>query len=182
MLLILLLLLAACPGPQKPLSCTLQGDAAQPVQLATISADTNGNLHALHDGDTLLLQKPPQGGYVLYAGAAARNVDPCLVQQSAELIDPASGNPLTSLDQRQANLVNAVDGYLWPDGQLSHIPNIPACPDALHVGVVGREAILRVDVQDALGRGARIETRVTPVCAAGDTYCACVCGPNPSGC
>ncbi|MGZ6142393.1 MAG: hypothetical protein ACXWLM_03590 [Myxococcales bacterium] len=180
--LLLLLALAGCPGPQRPPSCTVQGDAAQPVELLPIAADGSGNLHALHDGDTVLLQKPSQGGFVVYAGAAARNLDPCLVQLTAELIDPSTGNPLTGLDQRQADLVSQSGGYWWPASELGDLANIPSCPDALHVGVVGRPAILRVDVLDATGRGARVETRVTPVCPAGDATCACVCGPDPGGC
>ena len=177
-----LVLLLGCPGPQPPATCAVLGDAAQPVALLPFAADAQGALHALHDGDTVLLQKPPQGGFVIYAGAAARNLSPCAVQYTAELIDPSTGNPLTGLDQRHADLVSASGGYWWPASGLGQLANIPSCPDALHVGVVGRSTILRVDVLDSGGRGARVETQVTPVCPAGDSSCACVCGPDPTGC
>ena len=114
-----------------------------------------------------------------YAGVAATNLNRCLLS-AAELIDPASGSPLTNLDQRNADLVDEQAGYFWPP-DIFQTPNIPACPDALHVGVVNRSAILRVDVQDIDGRTGRAEVRVTPVCGD-DKSCACLCGPNPTHC
>ncbi len=158
------------------------GDLSQPVQLLAIALNSQGVLQALHDGDSVLLQKPPQGGYVIYAGAAGRNLEACKAVITAQLIDPASGAAITGLDQRDADLTVASAGYFWPENGITQTPNIPSCPDALHLGVVGRSAILRVDVTDANQRTARIEVNVTPACAAGDSHCPCNCGPNPGGC
>ena len=163
--------------PSHP-ACAIVGDVSNPIQLLPISADANGVFHALHDGDTILLQRPPQGGFVIYAGAAAANLNRCLLS-TAELIDPASGSPLTNLDQRNVDLVSEQSGYYWPP-DVFETPNIPACPDALHLGVVNRSAILRVDVKDADGRTGRVEVQVTPVCS--DASCTCICGPDPTQC
>jgi hypothetical protein len=158
------------------------GDLSQPLQLLPISLDAQGALHALHDGDPVLLQKPPQGGYVIYAGAAARNLEACAAVVTAQLIDVSSGTPITGLDQRNADFTDASAGFFWPSNAFAQTPNIPSCPDALHQGVVGRKAILRADVTDANQRTARVEVRVTPACPAGDSHCPCICGPNPGGC
>jgi len=174
-----LLAIFSCPGPVPRPPCGIVGNIAAPVALLPIAADGNGNLHALHDGDTVLLQRPSQGGFVIYAGVAATNLNRCLLS-TAELIDPATGNPLTNLDQRNADLAIEQAGYFWPP-DVFQTPNIPACPDALHVGVVDRSAILRVDVADIDGRTGRAEVRVTPVCGD-DKSCACICGPNPTHC
>jgi len=183
----LLALLCGCPGPQPvaPGPCTPQrpaGDLSQPVQLLPITLDGQGALHALHDGDPVLLQTPPQGGYVIYAGVAALNLEACGAVITAQLLDATSGTPVTGLDQRSVDFTVASAGYFWPADGYTQTANIPSCPDALHLGVVGRSAILRVDVSDANQRTARVEVNVTPACGAGDARCACLCGPNPAGC
>ena len=182
----LLALLCGCPRPTiGPPQCTpqrVQGDLAQPVQLLPITLDGNGNLNALHDGDSLLLQKPPQGGFVLYAGAAARNVEACNAMLTAQLLDAATSLPITGIDQRPTAFVVERDGYFWPVDGYTQAGNIPACPDVLGKGVLARNAILRVDVTDAGGRSARVEVSVKAVCESGDQDCACACGPTPGKC
>ncbi|MCA1829223.1 MAG: hypothetical protein ABR567_03810 [Myxococcales bacterium] len=175
---VLLALFSCPPGPAPHPPCGFVGDATRAVALLPIAAGADGLLRALHDGDEVQLQKPPQGGFVIYAGVAATNLNRCL-QSTAELIDVASGQPLTGIDQRNADLVDEHVGYFWPP-DIFQTPNIPACPDALHVGVVNRSAILRVDVTDTDGRTGRAEVHVTPVCS--DASCTCICGPNPTHC
>lgn len=179
-------LLVACDGPAAPpRGCQPPrpvGDLSQPVALLPIALDGQGALGALHDGDTVLLQRPPQGGYVIYAGAAARNLEACGAQITAQLLDAATGVPITGLDQRQADFTVESGGYFWPANGFTQAANIPSCPDALHQGVVGRSAVLRVEVKDAAQRAARVEVKVTPVCPPGDARCPCLCGPNPAAC
>jgi len=151
------------------------------MQLEAIAVDTSGALSPLHDGDAVLLMKPPQGGYVIYAGAAARNLPSCGATVTAYLIDSASGTPLTNLDQRRADFTLQSGGFWFPAQIYSQTPNIPACPDALHVGVAGRSATLHVEVADAQSRKGSVDARVVVSCA-GDARCVCVCGPDPSKC
>jgi hypothetical protein len=159
----------------------VDGDLTQPLQLETVAVDASGALLPVRDGDSILLQKPPQGGYVIYAGAAARNLMSCHATVTAYLIDAASGSALTNLDQRTADFTLPGGGFFFPAQTYSQTPNIPACPDALHVGVAGRSATLHVQVTDWQSRTATIETRVVVSCG-GDARCTCLCGPNPSSC
>jgi hypothetical protein len=151
------------------------------MELQAVAVDASGVLQPLRDGDPVLLQKPPQGGYVIYAGTAARNLMACGATVTAYLIDRATGNPLTNLDQRRADFTIASGGFWTTAHAYSQTPNIPACPDALHVGVVGRDATLHVDVVDAMSRHGSLEVRVTASCA-GNAACACLCGPDPAHC
>ena len=174
--------LACAPAPQPPGPCAPVGDLSKPVALIAIAPDAQGTLHELHGGDALLLQKPPQGGYVAFAGVAATNLNACAVQITGELLDAATGSPITGLDQRQVHLTVPSGGYYWPANPYLQTANIPSCPDALQQGLVGRATILRLQVRDVSGRSAQLDVQVTPTCAAGDSRCACLCGPNPQGC
>ena len=174
--------IVACDGAKHPDPClTAAGDPSQAIQLPPVTVNASGALQPLGDGDPVLLQKPPQGGYVIYAGANARNLMPCGATVTAYLIDRASGNALTNLDLRRADFTQAAGGY-WQTAQpYSQTPNIPSCPDALHAGIAGRDATLHVDVADSQSRHASVEVHVTASCG-GDAACACVCGPDPSHC
>jgi len=176
-----LIALAAC-GANPPDPCAAPvGDPSQPIELQAVAVDASGSILALHDGDTLLLQKPPQGGYVIYAGAAARNLMPCGATVTAYLLDRSTGAALTNLDQRRADFTVAAGGF-WQSAQpYAQTPNIPACPDALDVGVAGRPATLHVTVSDAQARSASVDVDVTASCG-GDPACACVCGADPAHC
>lgn len=192
----LLILLAACPqadagpvpdaGPEPDAGtagCPIQhvvGDASAPIDLQLLSL-----LGPLRDGDSIALSIPPQGGFVIYAGARARNLRACGVVMSAHLIDPQTGLALTNLDGRPSDLLQETSGYWGPataDLEFD-LPNIPACPDALGVGIADREASLEVTVTDAAGKTAKASVRVVPRCN-GQPGCACICGPNyhPGGC
>ena len=163
-------------------ACVAVGDPRLAIELLPVAVNDAGALVPLHDGDGLLLQKPPQGGYVIYAGAAARNLQACGAQVTAYLIDRASGKPLTNLDQRKTDFTVENGGYFFTSSPYSQTPNIPACPDALRVGVLGADATLHVEVLDAQSRSAAVEVRVHAACPAGDVKCPCLCGSNPTGC
>ena len=181
-----LLLLLGCPTPEGvPDGGCFVGEADGAVELLPIAVDEQGGMFAIADGGSLVLQRPPQGGYVLFAGAAARNLDGCGVSMSAQLLDPATGQSASNLDRRPASLTQAREGYFWPQpaNARSQVNNIPVCPDALHSGgITGHTVILRVDAQDVTGRTGHVELPVVPVCRPGDANCACICGPNPGGC
>src|SRR5207253_3854509 len=48
-------------------ACVAVGDPRLAIELLPVTVNDAGALVPLHDGDGLLLQKPPQGGYVIYA-------------------------------------------------------------------------------------------------------------------
>jgi hypothetical protein len=189
--LLLALFLCGCPhwfNPTRHTPCVpgVVGDASAKLELEALGLDASGAAHVLQDGDPLLFHVPGQGGYVLFAGAGARNLEGCGAAVTAQLIDPASGNPITNKDQRPVDFEVESGGFWVPadDSLTAQLANIPACPDALGQGFTGRTATLQVTVQDAGGRSATITRKVVPTCPAGDKQCACVCGPNfhPGGC
>jgi hypothetical protein len=152
----------------------------QPIGLA------QNQPQALHDGDPVPLTVPGQGGYVLYVGARARNLQACGATERALLFDPDTGQALTNLDQRALDFTEEADGYFQPAAAALQfdLPNVPACPDALGKGVAGRTARLEVTVTDAQGNSGKASVLVVPTCPSGDARCACICGPNykPGGC
>ena len=184
------MLLAACPGPAPvPPECgVFAGDPSAPLQIEPVGLVPGGQYAPLDDGATLQLTQPAQGGFVLYVGARARNLDPCGVTLSAQLLDPGSGPPLTNLDRRRADLLaRTADGWFLPGAAhlTSEFPNVPACPDALGRGIDGRDAVLEIVLTDARGRTARATRKVVPRCTAVSAIgCSCVCGPDyrPGGC
>ena len=144
--------------------------------------DPSGNLKVLADGDALGLAVPGQGGYVLYAGVRARNLQACGVTMSAQLVDGTTGQSLTGLDQRQSDLTTPSGDYFLPanDELLFALPNIPACPDPLGKGVQGKSIVLQVTVTDRTRfKAATVRVNVVPTCPQSlQANCQCVCGPN----
>jgi len=144
-------------------------------------------------GDPVPLIEPPQGGFVIYAGIRLRNLDPCGVVLTGELVDPSTGTATSNRDRREADLEEEPGsgggdggggGAAWfrPSHleSLATIPNVPACPDALGVGVEGVPALLRVKAADRGGRSITVEPRVVPTCGPGGAqeFCRCTCGPG----
>ena len=187
----LLAVLLACPGPGKPppKQCAAAepvGDAQKPIELLPFGFDEVGQRVLLINRSPLYLAIPGQGGYVLYAGVAARNLDGCNPRLQAQLVDKVSGKALTGFDERSLHLVAAEDGFWYPAkaalASRGEVANIPACPDALHQGVAGRIATLHLEVEDTNGKKASLDLEVVPTCLREDQRCACLCGPDPGGC
>lgn len=169
-----LLLLLGCPGPDATVPCTPPGDPSKPIALRAIARKGAG-VAVLADGDTVFLESAPQGGAVIYAGAEAKNVCGAVVTMTAELVDPATGKALTGADQRQGTMTVADGDYAHTDNPQVELPNIPSCPNALHVPIDGHAAILRVLVSTPDGRSANLDRNVVPRCPAGDAHCASLC-------
>jgi hypothetical protein len=163
------------PGPNR--SCTQQtvGDASQPMKLTVITIEPGGNVAVVNPGDPLYLQAPPQGGYVIYAGIAGTNLEACNVNVLAELIDPASGNAVSNLDGRGANLTIARDGIYYPSDSYSMIPNIAACPDPLGQRLAGKSVKLQITTTDAGGKTDVTTVPVVVKCVNGDGACISGC-------
>jgi hypothetical protein len=178
------LLCAGCPDPaacRQPFA----GDPAKAVEAELIldaPSDGGASLLVVSDGDRVVLQPPPQGGFVLYAGARLRNVDPCGVTFKGQLRDAMTGAIHSDFDLRRADLEEA--GGWWVPKSLasfSTVSNVPACPDATGGGVVDNpDLALEVIATDRGGRTATVMRRVVPVCAPGacEAECRCVCGAD----
>lgn len=184
--LLVALAVAGC-GPDNPSetdpddgpSCSLEflGDpAAEPV-IELVALDAGNTLAPIHDGSSIALIFPPQGGRVIFAGARATNVNPCAAMVTGVLRDPASGK--TTFDGRTVNLEPLGDGWGGSDASdISTFSNIPVCPNQWATSdAYGSEFELKVTVKDRDGRSASKTVRVTPACAEPEykAQCECIC-------
>src|SRR5262249_19886833 len=110
---LLLALLQCSPAPRGNCAQKAVGDSSKPMALTVITIEPGGNVAIVNPGDPLYLQAPPQGGFVIYAGVAGTNLQQCDVDVRAELIDPVSGNAISNLDEREADLTAPKDGIYY---------------------------------------------------------------------
>jgi hypothetical protein len=173
------LALAAAGCPQKPVKCQepFAGDPSQPLEAEAV-LDVNGQLVDVAAGQVVDVEPPPQGGYVVYAGVRARNLDPCGVYQRAQFRDAATLAAVPDLDGRNSDLHATGDGW-WAPGSLSDfssLPNVPVCPDHTGGTPLGRRLVLEVTVTDRGGRSARVTSpAVTLRCPPGPCFADCTC-------
>jgi hypothetical protein len=131
----------------------------------------------LHDGDTIALDFPPQGGRVVFAGVRANNLDPCGVELSGALRDTPSNE--VRIDVRTVNLLPDDAGAgVTSDTNISNFANVPVCPNQWSSrDAFGVPYALTVSVKDRSGRTASQTIQVTPTCAqpSNAAECACEC-------
>jgi hypothetical protein len=166
-------------GSDGPGVCGLGflGDPSTPVQLDLIALGADGASSPIGEGSAVALLFPPQGGRVVFAGVRASNIDPCGVELSGALRDPASNE--VRVDVRTVNL-GEVDGGAGAstDSNISSFANIPVCPNEWSSqDAYGNPYALTVSVKDREGRTASQTIHVTPVCAepARLSECLCIC-------
>lgn len=157
------------------------------------------SLVPLGDGDSIDLLPPIQGGYVLFVGAAVRNVSKTGGSLLGELrrARASDGTPLSQpggvlySDERSVTLQPLPGGFAIPDarpGWLLSAPNpndtanIAACPNPLEIAMVDSELFLQLTFRDAAGRSATSYRKVVPRCAQADAMtamdCRCQCEAN----
>jgi hypothetical protein len=179
-LLPLTLLLTGCP---KPCSTGFIGDPSLPVEAELVYTDgVMPVLKPVSDGMIIPLEPPPQGGYVMYIGARARNLDGCGVAMTAHLRDPATGDEAGS-DGRSTTLVKRDDGWGWPDTEFvtSNVPNVGACGDYTHRDIQGQRYTLELDVVDRGRRSIKLSTTIVPTCGFSGALqqdCLCECSAD----
>jgi hypothetical protein len=178
---------AGCPKAPPPDSCTLAfaGDpdaGIEALPVLDVAVDGGVQLVAVSDGDQIGIVPPPQGGFVFFAAARVKNLDPCNVAFSGQLFDPATGNVASGVSKRTGDIEPDGTGYFVPKdlASFSHVANVPACPDALGVGVLGRTLELRIIVTDREGRSATVKRQVGVFCPPGPCLdlCSCTCGAD----
>lgn len=155
------------------------GDAAKDVELTvTVLGATAGSAAVeVHDGDTVPLIFPPQGGRVIFAGVRATNLSTCGVTLTGAIRDPATKQ--VRLDARTVNLLPAADGWAETDAtDYSSFSNIPVCPNQWSAtDIYGADYELEVSVVDRDGRQATKKLSVKPACAEPslEAECLCIC-------
>jgi hypothetical protein len=167
-------------------SCTLPfaGDPAKPLQVELIALQADLTSAPLVDGGTIALLPPPQGGFVVFVGVRATNIDPCAVQLEGAVRDPnpALKQAPTTIDYRTVNLDPTGDGWAEsPDDNISKFANIPVCPNQwASANIYGNpyEVIMTVVDRDKV-RTATVTTTVVPSCANPEagivSDCLCNC-------
>jgi hypothetical protein len=160
------------------------GDATQMPEVQMLVTDgKSGMLQAVADGDSIPMEPPPQGGFVSYIGAAARNLDGCNVNLAGTLRDPATGDEL-GFDARDTNLVVGADGWGRNDASdNSNESNVNVCPDYTPVDRVNGTFNLEMKVTDRAGRTASVTHPVKLVCDPSlspmeSALCVCTCSAN----
>jgi hypothetical protein len=177
-------LAAGCDDP-PPCHDRFIGDAhLQPEATPLVTDGTSGALTDIAAGDHLPLERPPQGGFVLYLGLRARNLDGCGVKLSGQLRDPDTNHEL-AFDARTIDLVPTADGWGVPDArQFANFANVPACPDYGTEDIRDRALTLSLTVTDKQKRSANATLPVVPSCTLADPdlqfQCTCECAANYS--
>jgi hypothetical protein len=157
---------------------------APSAELLVLHADDT--VVPVHDGDTVPMIFPPQGGRVIFIGVLATNVDGCALQLTGSLKDEASG--LVTLDSRTIDLIPTGDGggaSSAPNEPLSaaisNFSNITVCANNWSTtDVYGHRYELAVTIRDRRGRQLTQKIHVVPECGepARLQECLCICKAN----
>jgi hypothetical protein len=185
---LLLGLVAACSGPGETPEdagliggCKLPfaGDPAKEPEMDVISIGP-GTLDTLHDGSSVALMFPPQGGRVVFAGVRARNVDPCAVRIAGALRDTSSQQ--VRIENRIVNLEPTDDGWARSDPEdISSFANIAACPNQWSDrDLFDTPYELTISLTDRDKRKITKVLQVIPRCAEPEREieCRCTCGSD----
>ncbi len=141
----------------------------------------DGTTVPIHDGDSVPMIFPPQGGRVLFVGVRATNVDPCALQLTGALRDETTQE--VRLDSRTINLSPEGDGWgasaTSAESLSAAIPNfsnVPVCPNEWSsTDLYGNSYGLEVTIKDRGGRMLTQKIQVTPECGEPENLAECLC-------
>jgi hypothetical protein len=175
---IAILFLAGCGGAGTP-------PPTDPIVVTPTQYDAKAMMQAeLADGAAVDLIYPPQGGFVLFVGAIATNVDPAqsTLQLLGRILDPG-GNEIAR-DTRTVTLTQS--GTEWVPDLRSYInvSNIAICPSSSTTDRYNQPFTLEVMLTEPTGRSGKGSRAVTLECRQTDpkqlALCQCECAANYS--
>jgi hypothetical protein len=187
----LAIVLAVCAACSKPAPATI--DAAVDAATASDGGDAASStpelqiLYRSRDGMAVSgapdapvpLTLPPQGGFVLLAGARVKHFDLASVMLTASLRDTIDDH-VVSVEQRPVMLVAGADGWASPDQPMTlfNWANLPTCPAASATRDLDAQPyVLRIAIADGSGATAEQKLEIVPTCEAGANgdLCRCQC-------
>jgi hypothetical protein len=156
------------------------GQATRPLDVLPLYYGGKGEPFVpIEEGAKLLVKLPPQGGYVLWIGAAVRGFGDSTVEVHGRLRSKATG-AIVAEEERTFVLGPAdEDGWAWPTPiSIRNMSNIPVCPNYGDEELLGVPLVLEVRIEDRStdppGIGV-VKLGVTLGCVEGATNCPCEC-------
>ena len=163
---------AACThvDPVEVPSCTL-GDPDAPAQLEILHRD--GDYVTTTPGSRVPITRGPQGGWLMYFGARATNLDGCKVDITTSFRDVVDGQ-LLKVDRRATILDDTGDG--WGGTRASRIAVLPMCPQITATrDLYDQPYEVTVTLDDAYGQHASQSIVIVPTCPDPDVTGRCKC-------
>jgi hypothetical protein len=137
-------------------------------------------LSPIHEGDSIDLTLPPQGGHVLLVGAQVRNLATDTIELRTRIRDMDT-DTIVAEEGRTVVMVKVPGDPTLSQPELrsrSQVNHVPVCPNYGDKDVVGRAHKLEVRVRELyvdVPRSATGTRTVTPSCANNADVAECVC-------
>jgi pimeloyl-ACP methyl ester carboxylesterase len=170
---VLAIAVAGCAADDAgPARCPL-GDPRAPAELEIVHLDANLELATTAPGARVPLIQPPQGTWIVFLGARARNLDGCRVDLTTSFRDGAGG-PIVKVDRRPTQLDDTGDG--WAITRSTLAGNLQICPQLTATRDLHDEPYeITVTLEDAYGQRASRSIGIVPVCPDPDATGRCLC-------
>jgi hypothetical protein len=163
--------------------CGPAGSSGMLAVTPAIYHPADQSLIDVSDGDRVGLERPPQGGIVLFVGARVRGLGDPTVELRGRLLD-LSGAPVAE-EGRVVDLnPTPGDATLWqPDlRSITSVSNIAVCPPPSTEPLDRFDRVYTLEVvvtERVSGRAGSARRRVTAACLQSDPtqrdLCRCVC-------
>jgi hypothetical protein len=137
----------------------------------------------LADGDTVRLERPPQGGQVIFIAAFVQNLDSTTMELKSTVRD-LDTQMIVQQDTRTVVMepVPGQSGWLEPDHRsISQVSNIALCPDYDSVDIVGHPYGIEIEATELYAQFSEGKTSLSaiPDCeesgATDQALCLCEC-------
>ena len=168
-------------GGSSGTPCTFVGTEGSPAEIEPLLMKADGSLVPIHDGDSIDILTPPQGGIVAFVGVRATNVSLCGIRVQGAIRDPGPDH-LVQADLRSVTMRADGTGWAAPLPQdFSAVANIPLCHNVWSSrDLYGVPYGLEIELFDANRTSLAKKTlTVMPRCADADprdlAECACIC-------
>jgi hypothetical protein len=167
---------AGCSSPVEAIDAAAHcpvGDPSAPAQLEIVNLDVNLDIVNTTPNAPVPLFPPPQGGWIVFLGARATNLDGCRVDLTTSFRDVPGGS-IIQVDRRPTQLDDTGDG--WAVTRTSMAANLPICPQLTATRNLHDEPYeITVTLEDAYGQRASQSMVIVPVCPDPDPTGRCLC-------